>query len=418
MADLLRLGLVGVKGGGVQKHHIDSCAILDKEGLGRLVAVAETKVKDNAALAMLRDQGKAWYTDYQRMLADEDLDVILITAPHHWHVPMSLYAFGEKTHVFCEKPPAVTIQDGDLLVKKRDEAGLKFGVNYMYVAAESTQKLLQTLAQGKIGEIKRIIGRGTWVRTNEYYNEVEWRGKKMIGDTPLLDGCLFNQFPHLLMQCIAFSGFAQPKTVTAELYRAHSTRYIEMEDTACLKVTTTGPEIYLYATVCHTKDTPISVEIVGTEGSAYWEEGKFFIQYNDGRKTEPDICGYNWGIACLEMLRNHLQVVREGAEPLLTLEQALMPTLIINGAHVSSGGIVQIDKKYITEVKEQPKDATTGREAKEPETQVRINDIRDQILDASGQRYMFSEMGYQWGRPSLREVDLTTLKTFDIKLVR
>lgn len=51
-----------------------------------------------------REQGFFTYDSYEAMLADPDIDVILVATPNHLHKPESIAAMRAGKHVLCEKP--------------------------------------------------------------------------------------------------------------------------------------------------------------------------------------------------------------------------------------------------------------------------------------------------------------------------
>ena len=67
----------------------------------------------------------AVYQDFREVLARPDLDVIVISTPDHWHVPMSLMSLKAGKHTFCEKP-SLTITQGQQLVNAAAKAGKVF----------------------------------------------------------------------------------------------------------------------------------------------------------------------------------------------------------------------------------------------------------------------------------------------------
>lgn len=55
--------------------------------------------------------------DFRKALEDKDLDVLIVTAPDHWHAPAAILACAAGKHVYLEKPCSHNPNEGELLVK-------------------------------------------------------------------------------------------------------------------------------------------------------------------------------------------------------------------------------------------------------------------------------------------------------------
>ena len=55
-------------------------------------------------------------SDYREVLDRNDIDAVVIGAPDHWHVRMTLDAVAAGKDVYCEKPITHTIEEGDNLI--------------------------------------------------------------------------------------------------------------------------------------------------------------------------------------------------------------------------------------------------------------------------------------------------------------
>src|SRR6266516_3603283 len=57
------------------------------------------------------------YRDYKQLLADKDVQAVLIATPEHWHHQMVLDALGAGKDVYVEKPLCQTPEQGRELVE-------------------------------------------------------------------------------------------------------------------------------------------------------------------------------------------------------------------------------------------------------------------------------------------------------------
>ena len=62
--------------------------------------------------------------DFREVLADPDIDVLMISTPDHWHVPMGIAAAKAKKNFALEKPISISVQQGRLLVDAVAHSGV------------------------------------------------------------------------------------------------------------------------------------------------------------------------------------------------------------------------------------------------------------------------------------------------------
>lgn len=94
----------------------------------RLVAtcdLVEEKAKRNAEAF----GAKSWYTDYDRMLKNEDLDAAFIVGTPQMHTELGIRCLEKGLHIFVEKPPSINVAEA----MKFSEASKKHG-RHVYVA--------------------------------------------------------------------------------------------------------------------------------------------------------------------------------------------------------------------------------------------------------------------------------------------
>ena len=61
-------------------------------------------------------KGKAdAYGDYRKVLERDDIDVVSVVTPDHWHVKIAIEALQAGKHVFCQKPLTLTLEENQLI---------------------------------------------------------------------------------------------------------------------------------------------------------------------------------------------------------------------------------------------------------------------------------------------------------------
>jgi myo-inositol 2-dehydrogenase / D-chiro-inositol 1-dehydrogenase len=111
--DRPRIALVGCGGMG----RVDAT---NASRFGDLVAVCDVD-KDHAAAAakQFTQDGKApqQYGDFRKLLASEQLDILLTGTPDHWHTLVNLAAIQAGKDIYGEKPLTLTIDEGKRVVE-------------------------------------------------------------------------------------------------------------------------------------------------------------------------------------------------------------------------------------------------------------------------------------------------------------
>jgi predicted dehydrogenase len=96
---------------------------------------------------------ESYETDWRKLVARDDIDVIDINAPSDAHKEIALAAIANGKHVFCEKPLALNLSDGREMLEAARKAGVKHGVCFNYRFLPAVQLAKQIIDEGKLGEI-------------------------------------------------------------------------------------------------------------------------------------------------------------------------------------------------------------------------------------------------------------------------
>ena len=105
---MIRIGLIGC--GGIGGAHAKGWNAVDSSK-ARVVATAdvdEKKAKEKAEQVGAKD----YYTDYENILARDDIDAVDICVPNFLHTEITVKAAERKKHVLCEKPMTRYLDEG------------------------------------------------------------------------------------------------------------------------------------------------------------------------------------------------------------------------------------------------------------------------------------------------------------------
>jgi predicted dehydrogenase len=112
--------------------------------------------RDEAALNEVGDRlGIAKrYTDYDKVLADPDVDFVHINSPIPDHAWMSLAALEAGKHVLCTVPMATTLDECRKIVEKVEETGLKYMMAETVVYSREFLFIKELYEKGELGKIQ------------------------------------------------------------------------------------------------------------------------------------------------------------------------------------------------------------------------------------------------------------------------
>jgi predicted dehydrogenase len=98
------------------------------------------------------------YADYRKLLERNDIEVVSISTPDHWHVKIAIEALQAGKHVFCQKPLTLTLEENQLIRR----ACKKYPDRVFMVGTQqrSEQKLflraVNMVQKGLLGDIRKI----------------------------------------------------------------------------------------------------------------------------------------------------------------------------------------------------------------------------------------------------------------------
>jgi len=189
----LRVGIAGYGIVGKTRHRV-----LNQHQAFDVVAISDINFKENPTDL---DNINA-YSDYKDLINKEDLDVLFVSVPNKLASEATLIALKKGLHVFCEKPPARSLEElypiRDFLQENTD-LKLMYGFNHRFHA--SIIDAISIIRDGSLGKVVNL--RGVYGKSNMIsFNQTDWRTKRSESG----GGILLDQGIHMLDLMRYFAG--------------------------------------------------------------------------------------------------------------------------------------------------------------------------------------------------------------------
>lgn len=92
-------------------------------------------------------------TDWKKLLARDDIDIVDICTPNNLHAEMAIAAAKAGKMIICEKPLAMNVAQGKTMVDAIEKAGVANLVSYNYRRIPAVTLAKNLIDQGKLGKI-------------------------------------------------------------------------------------------------------------------------------------------------------------------------------------------------------------------------------------------------------------------------
>lgn len=163
----INIGQIGI--GRIARTH--DLAETFKYDVARIIAVADV---DRARLESGKKMIEGWYAkktaqenymdvkiydDYHALLANKDIDAVIISTPDHWHAQPAIEAALAGKHIYLQKPTSLTIEEG----RQMSDAVRKSGVTFQLGSQQRSvnpwpqfKKACELVRNGRIGKLHTV----------------------------------------------------------------------------------------------------------------------------------------------------------------------------------------------------------------------------------------------------------------------
>jgi predicted dehydrogenase len=118
----------------------------------KVVAVVDQRPERRAMVEKLYPTIRT-YADVDSMLADAEVDAVVIATPVASHFPLAMQALRAGKHVLVEKPMTSTVAEAEELVAEARSRGMTLMVDHTFIYTSAVRKIHQLVNDGQLGEL-------------------------------------------------------------------------------------------------------------------------------------------------------------------------------------------------------------------------------------------------------------------------
>ncbi len=153
--DKIHIGVIGCGGRG--RSLLKDFLSLDEV---ECPALADVDTKHSGEVSGIVSEQRAHppdtYQDFRRLLDRDDLDVVIVATPDHWHALPTIMACQAGKDVYCEKPLATSIEEGRAMVDAAQKYERVVQVGTQQRSSEHYREAVEFVQSGQLGTIRSV----------------------------------------------------------------------------------------------------------------------------------------------------------------------------------------------------------------------------------------------------------------------
>lgn len=229
---------------------------------------------------------KKVYVDWNDLIADEAVDLVIVATPNNTHKDIAIAAAKAGKHMFCEKPLSISVDESREIAEAVEKSGVISLVDFIYTRCPVQDYAKELIDTGKLGEIVSFRAEFDCLYCADPKTPMTWRQYAKLAGT----GALGDLTSHLvaLSDMLVGNSMGKIKEVCAVWDTPYSER-IEPKTGEMAKVDT-DDQIYILlkyengrigqmssSRIVHGKGCSMGYEVEGSKGT---------IKYNVQRLNE------------------------------------------------------------------------------------------------------------------------------------
>jgi len=311
--------------GGIAKAHVPGWQEVAAAGDGQVVALCDVNQAGVDALAEalgLTDVAK--YTDWNQMLAEQELDCVDICLPHHLHAPAILAAAAKGVNVLCEKPLCMNLDEAAEITAAVESSGITLMCAHNQLFFPAIRHMKERILAGDIGDVQMVYSADCF-RLDRTVEDWGWRAKLETAG----GGVLIDTGYHPSYRLLHMAG--SPATSVTSVTASHHCP-IEGEDTANVLITFANGAIGQILTSWAFPMQPGAwqVAVFGSKGAVFGRGNEFLYKPYQGEQVTQTLEGKN-GFA--EEVKHFVGCLKSGDTPIQTQVDGINVLKLILGAY-------------------------------------------------------------------------------------
>ncbi|MHC6180700.1 Gfo/Idh/MocA family protein [Clostridium sp. JNZ X4-2] len=188
----LKFAIIGC--GRISYKHIEALAANKEEAVLTAVCDVISEKAEKRRSEYIEKTGKtqdiAIYTDYKKMLQEQDIDIVTIATESGYHPEIAIYCMNKKKNVICEKPMALSIKDADAMIESSEKNNVKLCICHQNRFNKPVRQLRAAIEENRFGKLINGTARILWSRNMGYYEQAPWRGTWKLDGGTLMNQCI------------------------------------------------------------------------------------------------------------------------------------------------------------------------------------------------------------------------------------
>ena len=143
----LGIGVIGV--GTLGRRHAENL----RRGIPTVQLIAVADADGTRAKQVAIDlEVQHYFANAEELLARKDIQAVVVATPSRFHASVTQAAAAAGKHVFCEKPPALLMQEAESAMNAVAKAGVQFQIGFMRRFDPPYARAKKLIEAGEIGE--------------------------------------------------------------------------------------------------------------------------------------------------------------------------------------------------------------------------------------------------------------------------